>query len=163
MKKLLNLSLILFAFLSLVSCSDDDNTSEASNGKKTLKIEIEPLVTNTSDITSIQVFLQIPSTDSELIITGTHEIEANNLIDFKQYEIEFTDVENTITIETAEKVEKPIGFLTAVNMVESFEIDEYIDVANLKAYTDNRLIYESSVKLFEATDTAIIEPELDNW
>ena len=161
MNKLLNLVLILFTFLSLVSCSSDDDTSESPSGKKTFKVQIEPLI-DVSEIERIGVAFQIPSTDADLNINGTFELVANNVIEFKQYEIEFTDIDNTITIETTEKVEKPIEFIMVIYLLE-LNTGNDLDVLNFKAYSDNQLFFEKTVQVFPNLQQGVLQLEFDNW
>jgi uncharacterized membrane protein len=161
MKKLLSLTLILFAFLSIISCSSDDDTSEPTTGKKTFKVQIDPLI-DATDIERIGVAFQIPSTDADLNINGTFELVANNVIEFKQYEIEFTDVENTITIETTEEVEKPIEFIMVIYLMEQ-NTGTDLDVLDFKAYSDDLLFFEKTVQVFPNLQQGVLQLEFENW
>lgn len=161
MKKLLNLSLVIFTILAITSCSGDDDTSESPSGKKTFKVEIEPLI-DASEIERIGIAFQIPSTDADLNINGNFELVANNVIEFKQYEIEFTDVENIITIETTEEVEKPIEFIMVIYLNEP-NTGADLDVLAFKAFTDNQLFFEKTVQVFPNLQQGVLQLEFDNW
>lgn len=161
MKKLLNLTLILFAFLSIISCSNDDETSEPTSGKKTFKVQIEPLI-DASEIERMGIAFQIPSTDADLNINGTFELVANNVIEFKQYEIEFTDVENTITIETTEEVEEPLEFIMMIYLLEPNTGND-LDVLDFKAYSNDQLFFEKTVQVFPNLQQGVLQLEFDNW
>jgi len=161
MKKLLTLSFVLFTLLSFVSCSSDDDTNETPSGKKTFKVEIEPLI-DASEIERIGIAFQIPSTDADLNINGNFELVANNVIEFKQYEIEFTDIENTITIETTEEVEKPIEFIMGIYLNEP-NTGSDLDALDFKAFKDNQLFFERTVQVFTNLELGVLQLEFDNW
>lgn len=160
MKNLKILSLIIIALLTNIACSDDDNENIQSQ-TKIFRVEIEPLI-DASQIERIGIVFQIPDTDSDLNINGTFELIANNVIEFKQYEIEFIEVDNTITIETNKRVKEPLAFSMVIFMEEQ-NTGADLDVVNFKAFSNNQLFYERNVQVFTNLQQGLLELEFNNW
>jgi hypothetical protein len=159
MRKITKYAIALLLLIT-VACSDDDTSDQVTN-EKTFRVEIEPLIEST-DIERIGIVFQIPNTDANLDINGTFELIENNVGEFKQYEIEFTNVDNTITIETTETVEKPIAF-TMVLFLNEQNTGPDFDALNFKAFANNTLFNETNVQVFTNLEQGIFELEFNNW
>lgn len=161
MKNLKKFSLIIILFLSIIACSDDDTGSAQNITKKTFRVEINPLV-EASQIERIGIVFQVPPTSSNLNINGTFQLIEEDAVEFKQYQIEFTDVDSIITIETTEEIEKPLAF-TMVIFMEEQNTGADLDVLNFKGFKDNELFYERNVQVFTNLQQGLLELEFNNW